>query len=429
MREPQGRTDESAKFSSRHPEESFMHRRDWLKLSALLALGTPLVRANDDRAEGSGLRCGIDVLALNNFDLLRGSNVGLITNHTGVDRNGQRTIDHLASAPNVKLIRLFSPEHGATGELDQAKIGDTRDAPTGLPTASLYGETRKPTAEMLQGLDTLVFDIQDIGVRFYTYLSTMKEAMLVAAERGLRLVVLDRPNPIGGELVEGPMIDADKLSFVGCHSLPVRHGMTLGELAKLIQAESAPKLKLEVVPVEGWRRAEHWDATGLVWINPSPNMRRLTAAQLYPGVGMLETTNVSVGRGTDTPFELFGAPWVKPADLAATLNANLSPGVVFYPRYFTPTSSVFANERCGGVSIEITDRPALRPVALGLTLAHSLRKLYPNNWEPKRYIRLMGNAELQSALESGAPVKELSELANVGVQEFRARRQQHLLYT
>jgi uncharacterized protein YbbC (DUF1343 family) len=405
-----------------------MQRRDWLKLSALFAVGSPFTVAAEQKSRSGDVRCGINVLARDNFTLLHGAKVGLITNHTGVDRNGQRTIDLLASAPNVKLVRLFSPEHGATGELDQAKIGDARDAATNLPIASLYGETRRPTAEMLTGLDTLVFDIQDIGVRFYTYLSTMKEAMLVAADRGLRLVVLDRPNPIGGELVEGPMIDADKLSFVGCHSLPVRHGMTLGELAKLIQMESAPTLKLEVVPVEGWRRADHWEATGLVWINPSPNMRRLTAAQLYPGVGMLETTNVSVGRGTDTPFELFGAPWIERMSLAAELNAQPAPGVVFYPRYFTPTSSVFANERCGGVSMEIVDRPALRPVSLGLALAHTLRKLYPNDWEPKRYIRLMGNTQLQSALVKGAPLDELHELANVGVEEFRDRRKQCLMY-
>lgn len=404
-----------------------MQRRDWLKLSALLTMGSRFAGAAETLAK-PGVRSCIDVLARDNFTLLRGAKVGLITNHTGVDRAGKRTIDLLANAPNVKLVRLFSPEHGATGELDQAKIGDARDAATNLPIASLYGETRRPTAEMLAGLDTLVFDIQDIGVRFYTYLSTMKEAMLAAAERGLRLVVLDRPNPIGGELVEGPMIDADKLSFVGCHSLPVRHGMTLGELAKLIQAESAPELKLEVVPVEGWRRAEHWDATGLVWINPSPNMRRLAAAQLYPGVGMLETTNVSVGRGTDTPFEVFGAPWIEPMSLAAELNSQRAPGVVFYPRHFTPSGSVFASESCGGVSIEIVDRPALRPVSLGLTLAHTLRKLYPNEWEPKRYIRLMGNAQLQAALVNGAPQEELHALANVGVQEFRNRRERWLMY-
>jgi uncharacterized protein YbbC (DUF1343 family) len=265
----------------------------------------------------------------------------------------------------VQLAALFSPEHGFEGKLDVSKIGDTKDVSTGLKVHSLYGETRRPTAEMLADIDTVVFDIQDIGARFYTYVSTMGEAMQAAAESKKRFVVLDRPNPIGGIAVAGPMLDRGKESFVGFHRLPVRHGMTIGELARLFKAELKLDLELEVIACEGWQRGDLWDATGLAWINPSPNMRSLTQALLYPGIGLLETTNLSVGRGTDTPFEVIGAPWLDGRKLAAALASRNIPGVTFVPVAFTPASSKFAEKPCGGVNIIITDRERFEPLRTG----------------------------------------------------------------
>ena len=237
-----------------------------------------------------------------------------MTNHTGRTRDGRTTIDALHGADRVELAALFGPEHGIRGEVDD-KVSDGRDSHTGLPVYSLYGAREKPTPEQTQGLDTLVFDIQDVGCRFYTYISTLGLVMEAASEQKLRVVVLDRPNPITGTRVEGPLADPDKLSFTACHPIPVRHGMTAGELARLFRAERGLVCPLEVVPCEGWRRGDWYDATGLLWVNPSPNMRSLTAATLYPGVGLLEMTNLSVGRGTDTPFEVVGAPYITPRPL------------------------------------------------------------------------------------------------------------------
>src|SRR5581483_4665277 len=279
--------------------------------------------------------CGIDVLQRDSFAPLRGRSVGLITNHTGLNRKGMATADLLRAAPEVRLRALFGPEHGIRGALD-TKISDSKDKATGLPVYSLYGERTRPTAAQLAGLDTLVFDIQDIGTRFYTYISTLGLCLEAAAEHSLRFVVLDRPNPLGGLDVEGPLADPDQLSFTAYHPIPIRHGLTVGEMARLFQAEKRIGADLHVVPVEGWRRADFWDATNLTWVNPSPNMRSLTGALLYPGIGLLETTNVSVGRGTDTPFEIIGAPWLDGRLLAAELNARDLPGVRFVPVRFTP---------------------------------------------------------------------------------------------
>ena len=256
------------------------------------------------------VQTGLDRLEQEAWRPLRGQRVGLITNHTGIDAQGRTNVERLRRAPEVNLVALFSPEHGLAGQLDQAKIDDSTDQASGLRVLSLYGETRKPTAEQLALVDTLVFDIQDIGTRFYTYISTMGLAMQAAAEHGKRLVVLDRPNPINGTHVEGPVLDDGRQSFVGFHTLPVRHGMTVGELARMFQAEMGWEVDLHVVPMSGWRRGEYFDETGLLWVDPSPNMRNLNQAILYPGIGLLETTNLSVGRGTDTPFERIGAPWL-----------------------------------------------------------------------------------------------------------------------
>jgi uncharacterized protein YbbC (DUF1343 family)/CubicO group peptidase (beta-lactamase class C family) len=371
---------------------------------------------------------GIDVLHRDNFRQLKGRHVGLITNHTGLARDGKRTIDLLKDADGVKLVALFSPEHGIVGALDRDGIANTKDEATGLPVYSLYGETRKPTKEQLKDIDTLVFDIQDVGARFYTYMSTMAWAMEAAAENDLHYVVLDRPNPIGGVAVAGPVADKDRESFVGFHTLPVRHGMTVGELAKMYRAEKKLNVDLDVIQCESWRRGEYWDATGLMWVNPSPNMRSLTEAVLYPGIGLLETTNISVGRGTDTPFEVLGAPWIDAKELAARLNAAGLAGVSFVPIEFTPTSSKYANEQCRGVNITVVDRNAIQPVAVGLQIAVTLHKLYPDKWELTAMDRLLINKEVLAAIGDGDGLQDLQELYQPKLDDFLKRREKYLLY-
>jgi uncharacterized protein YbbC (DUF1343 family) len=376
---------------------------------------------------------GIDVLERDGYRHLVNRKVGLITNHTGRNREGKTTVELLHEAPNVDLVALFSPEHGFEGKLDVSRVGDAQDEATGLKIYSLYGETRKPTKSMLAELDTLVFDIQDIGARFYTYISTMGEAMQAAADHStddkkIRFVVLDRPNPIGGVAVAGPMLDPGRESFVGWHRLPVRHGMTIGELALLLKDERKLDLDLVVVECEGWQRGDLWDATGLTWVNPSPNMRSLTQALLYPGIGLLETTNVSVGRGTDTPFEVVGAPWIDGRKLAAELRAAKLPGVTFVPVEFQPTSSKFEGKPCGGINIVVTDRARFEPLGTGFAVAAALRKLYPDDWEPRAYRRLLGNERTLEALLGGQPSSEIETVAREGVADFLRRRQRHLLY-
>jgi len=282
---------------------------------------------------------GIDVLEREEFKTIAGLRIGLVTNHTGQDRYGRQTIDVLHRASNVQLVALFSPEHGIRGVADE-KVSDTKDESTGLPIYSLYGDTRRPTADQMKNIDAFVFDIQDIGTRFYTYISTLGYVMEEAAKGQKPVIVLDRPNPIGGLDVEGPIADADKFSFTAYYSIPVRHGLTIGELAQLFNADKKLRCDLRVVKMDGWQRAMWFDATSLTWVNPSPNMRSLTQATLYPGIGLLETSNLSVGRGTDTPFEVVGAPWIDPQELAQALNARNIPGVRFVPLRFTPRASV-----------------------------------------------------------------------------------------
>lgn len=369
---------------------------------------------------------GIDVLVRDRFSPLKGRRVGLITNQTGVDRQGRTTIDLLKHAEGVELVALFSPEHGLAGKLDVARIDDSRAEQ--LPVYSLYGNRQKPSAEQLRGLDTLVFDIQDVGSRFYTYISTLGKALEAAAEHDLRFVVLDRPNPINGVDVAGPMLQPGKESFVGYHVLPVRHGMTVGELAGLFNAEKKLGAELQVIKVEGWRRSDYFDATGLAWVNPSPNLRGLTEALIYPGVGLLETTNLSVGRGTDTPFELIGAPWLDGRRLARELNHAGLQGVRFVPVSFTPQSSKFAGELCGGINLLVTDRDVFEPLRTGLEIAACLRRLYADFWEISGYGRLLANDDVLGQLKSGTSAREIEKSCKPHLDEFRARRGRFLLY-
>jgi uncharacterized protein YbbC (DUF1343 family) len=383
---------------------------------------TPAVSASADVLNG------IDVLQQDNFASLKGRRIGLITNQTGLNRDGVSTVRLLHEAPDVKLVTLFSPEHGLEGKLDIPKIADQQDSTTGLKVFSLYGETRTPTKDSLQNIDTLVFDIQDIGCRFYTYVSTMGNAMKAAGEHGIRFVVLDRVNPIGGVGVEGPILDDGTQSFVGYHTLPVRHGMTAGELARMFQTEMGLKVDLQVVPVKGWNRSDLFDSTGLTWTNPSPNMRCLTQALLYPGVGLLEMTNLSVGRGTDTPFEVIGAPWIRERELAAHLNAAGLPGVRFVPVRFTPESTKFAGESCGGVNIIVTQRDLLNPLRTGIQLMCSLHSLYPDQWETKNLNRLLSSEKVRDAVLSDKTASDIEALWADELAAFQTRRRAFLMY-
>src|SRR5690606_18035167 len=319
-----------------------------LSRSGLSALFLCLIAVAASRGEAV-VMTGIDILVRDGFAPLAGQRVALISNHTGRDRNGRSTARLLHEAENVELARIFSPEHGYEGNLDTELVADGVDRGTGVPVLSLYGEVRRPTGDMLEGIDAIVFDIQDIGARFYTYISTMGHAMQAAADHGIRFFVLDRPNPINGVDVAGPVLDDGKQSFVGFHRIAVRHGMTVGELARLFKAELGIDVDLQVIAMEDWRRGDFFDATALPWVNPSPNIRNLTAAILYPGIGLLETTNLSVGRGTETPFEIIGAPWLDGTALAARLNGAALPGVAFEPVEFVPDSSMFQGETCRGV--------------------------------------------------------------------------------
>ena len=370
---------------------------------------------------------GIDVLEAENFQELAGLRIGLITNHSGLDSKGRRTIDLLRKAPGIRLVAIFSPEHGLFGKADE-RVPSTTDPESGLPVYSLYGETLRPTDAMLQGLDALVFDIQDAGVRFYTFITTLGYAMEAAAKKGMQFFILDRPNPITGESVEGPMLDADLISFVAYFPLPVRHGMTVGELAEIVNREERLGLKLHVVKMRNWRRSEWFDETGLKWINPSPNLRNLTEATLYPGVGMIEGANVSVGRGTDTPFEVVGAPWIDAAKLAEYLNSRKIQGARFVPLDFTPSSNKFEGEVCHGVSIILLDRQALDSPELGAELAAALYKLFPKDFELDKTLALVGSRQVLEGIRAGGDPRTLALHWEVQLEKFRKIRERSLLY-
>ncbi len=374
------------------------------------------------------VKCGIDVLIERDFEGLKGKRVGLVTNHTGLTRDGRSTIDALFEAEEVELVALFSPEHGIRGQLD-TKVDDSTDEQTGLPIFSLYGESRKPTPTSLEGVEALVYDIQDIGTRFYTYISTLGLVMEAAKEQAIPIIVLDRPNPIGGLMVAGPIRDEQYASFIAFHEIPLIHGMTVGELAQMFNVEREIDADLIVIPCEGWQRADQYDQTGLLWVNPSPNMRSLTQALLYPGVGLLEATNLATGRGTDTPFERVGAPWIDPRDFAKTLNEKRLPGLRFLPIRFSPTERQYTGEDCGGVFIMITNRQALDPVGLGLALASSLRELYPGDWKPEGLKRFIANDDAFDALMAGNSSEEVCQGWAEGLKTFRERRDQYLIYS
>ncbi len=388
-------------------------------------------------ARNGMVKTGIDVLEETKFAALhpaRGGaprSIGLVTNQTGADSEGRRTIDVLAKVPGISLDAIFSPEHGVTGTLDTTDIRNAKDAATGVAVYSVYGASdaaRRPPMDILKRLDAVVIDLADAGVRFYTYEATVGYFLEAAAKAGVEVIVLDRPNPITGSFVQGPVSDNGQEKFTNYFPDPVRHGMTLGELAKMFDAERHIGAKLDVVATEGWQRGDWFDSTGLAWVNPSPNLRSLTEATLYPGVALIEGTNVSVGRGTDTPFEVVGAPWIKSRELAAYLNAREIQSVRFVPVTFTPSASSFAGERCEGVNLIVLDRNTLDSPELGIELASALHKLYPNDFKLERMADLLVNQAVFDAIGAGEDPRRIGEDWQEGLEEFVRLREKYLLY-
>jgi uncharacterized protein YbbC (DUF1343 family) len=374
---------------------------------------------------------GIDVLEAQDFAPLKGKQVGLITNQTGVNSSGRSTADLLFRAPGVKLIALFSPEHGirGTGAHGQA-MGDAIDPRTRLPVYSLYGATQKPTSDMLNAIDVLVFDMQDVGARFYTYLTTMGLAMEAAAQRHIGFLVLDRPNPAGGAVVEGQILDWRIRHFTAYFSVPVRHGLTAGEFAKWYSQAAGLKLDLAVVPAEGWRRSMLWEDTGLSFVPPSPNIRTPQAALLYSGIGMFEATNLSVGRGTDAPFEMVGAPWMKGEEMTKRLAALALPGVTVSSTSFTPTEDLYTGQRCSGVAFQVTDAALVRPVDWFVQIALLLRETSPKDFKPRwdEVARVTGSRDFESMYKAGKAAGDILAVFHKSAEQFAKDRQPYLLY-
>jgi uncharacterized protein YbbC (DUF1343 family) len=410
--------------------------QDKLRMAAITGYNELIPASRRVAARNGDVKAGIDVLEAHDFRELRANashpvRVGLVTNQTGIDARGIRTADILVRASGVKLAAIFSPEHGIAGKLDTTAMGNSTDEATGVPIFGVYGDTdakRRPSVAALEGLDEIVFDIQDVGVRFYTYESTLGYFLEAAAKTGKEIVILDRPNPIGGAYVQGPVADPGRESFVGYWQTPVRHGMTMGELAKMFNVERGLNAKLTVVPMQGWIRGDWFDSTGELWVNPSPNMRNLTAAALYPGIGMIEASNISVGRGTDTPFELVGAPWVKSKDLARVLNARAIAGVRFIPTEFTPDNSIYAHEKCGGVQIVVTDRNALDGPELGIEVAAAMQSLFPDDYKVAGVDTLMLNKASLDAIVAGQDPRRIAEQWRESLERFETLRAKYLIY-
>jgi uncharacterized protein YbbC (DUF1343 family) len=397
-------------------------------LVGLLLVGLVLAHAASKHSgHAARVQTGLDVLESQKFAPLRGKHVGLITNHTGLDSQGRSTVELLSHAPSVQLVALFSPEHGLAGRNNE-RVSSSKDPSTGLPVHSLYGETVRPTDEMMEGIDALVFDIQDAGVRFYTYTVTMAYCMEEAAKRRIPFFVLDRPNPLGGEIVEGPMLDADKTNFVAYFPSPVRYALTIGELAQLFNAENHIGADLHVISMKNWHRNYFFESTGIKWIPPSPNLRTIKGSILYPGIEILQNAGVSVGRGTETPFEEFGAPWLNGDEVAAALNARNLPGLHFAGKPFIPIAGLYGGQRCGGVAVRVTDRAKVRSMRTGLEIAAILQKFYPNQFDVSKLLELVGNSDTVQQLQAGlAPEKIVASWSN-RLADFEQIRRKYFLY-
>jgi len=409
--------------------------KDQARLKSITGYNEAQTAVRRVAARNGSVQTGIDVLERNNFDPVRGvsgkKKIGLLTNQTGLDSQGRRTIDVLAHADGISLDAIFSPEHGVTGTLDTTDVGNMKDAATGIPVYSVYGATdaaRRPSPDVLKQFDAIVVDIQDAGVRFYTYETTLGYFLEGAAKAGVEVFVLDRPDPVTGSFVQGPMPDPGRESFVSYGAVPVRHGMTMGELAKMYNSERNINAKLTIIPIEGWMRGDWFDSTALGWVNPSPNLRSLTEATLYPGVALVEGTNVSVGRGTETPFELLGAPWIHGRELAQYLNAREISGVRFVPVSFTPNASNYAGQKCEGVNIVVVERNAFDAPELGIELASALHKLYPEQFHMERMIELLLNQRVYDALTHGVDPRRIAEDWREPLERFQEFRQKYLIY-
>jgi uncharacterized protein YbbC (DUF1343 family) len=384
-------------------------------------------------APSTGVLAGIDVLEADGFRPLKGLRIGLITNQTGVDRLGRSTAEILAQAPGVRLRALFSPEHGLQGTLEEPSVPtDIYRLPDGedIPVFSLYGDTKTPTTQMLAGLDALVFDVQDIGARFYTYAATLALAMEAAAAHDLDFFVLDRPNPINGEAVAGPVLDDGLRHFTAYLPVPVRHGMTIGELARLHNMSGRVGARLQVVPMRGWSRSLWFDQTGLRWIIPSPNMPNLEAASLYPGIGCFEASNISVGRGTPVPFRWIGAPWMNAEAVLKRLRKAKLKGYSFETASFRPSKSVFKGKKCRGIRIRVRDREAADPLALFAHLVCALRDIHPLEFgiRPEEMTRMAGTARFADLYRSGAQPASMILMFRSDAARFKAWRAPFLLY-
>lgn len=400
---------------------------------------------------------GIEVLVSERMDLIRGKNVGLITNPSGVDGRLNSTISILRRIPGLKLVALYAPEHGVRGDAQAGEyVPFYFDSKYGLPVFSLYGPSQKPQPDMLKdidefmrsfdttaedksvppemtrAIDVLVFDIQDVGTRVYTYAATMAYAMQTCAESGVEFIVLDRPNPINGRVLEGPVLEYPEFSsFIGLYPVPLRPGMTIGEMARLINDRFLEKkAKLTIVPMKGWKRDMWYEETGLPWATPSPNMPTVDTAVVYPGQVLIEGTNVSEGRGTTHPFEYFGAPWIDGYELTARLNALRLPGVTFREQWFSPTFSKFRGERCGGCQIHVTDRNVFRPVRTSLHIISVLREMYPDRFafHDDYFDKVCGTSTVRKALLGGIVADAIVREFEKGLQEFEALRKPYLLY-
>lgn len=388
---------------------------------------SPFPMQEVERRAHSDLQTGIDVLSAENFASLKGLRVGLITNHTGVSSSGRQTLDLIYNVKGITLAAVFSPEHGLYGTADN-KIASASESIAGLPVYSLYGDVLKPTMRMLDGLDALVFDIQDAGARFYTYITTMGYAMEAAAEKGIAFYVLDRPNPVTASVVQGPVLDKDMRSFTGYFPLPVRHGMTVGEMAEMFNNEYKIHADLHVIKMNGYNRTDWYDKTGLQWINPSPNLRSLTAAALYPGVALAEGANVSVGRGTGTPFEIVGAPWINGEKLSAYLNSRNIQGVSFMPLDFIPSGNPFKNKKCSGVRIVLTDRETLDSASLGIEVISALHKLYPKDFQIDKTLDIIGSRDILQKIRDGRDPRDIVQGWQKQLGQFLELRSKYLLY-
>jgi uncharacterized protein YbbC (DUF1343 family) len=387
------------------------------------------------------VKIGLDILLESKLDLLQGSRVGLIVNPASINSRFEHAADLFHRHPRINLTALFGPQHGIRGETQDNMIEwrTFRDKRTGLPAYSLYGETRKPTSEMLAAVDVLVFDIPDVGTRVYTFIYTMALAMAAARESGKRFIVLDRPNPLNGVRIEGNILESEFQSFVGMFPIPMRHGMTIGELALMFNREFGIGCELEVVKMEGWRREMWHEETKLPWVMPSPNMPTVDTAVVYPGSVMFEGTNVSEGRGTTRPFEIIGAPYIDPRELIDELEKDNLPGIVFRPLHFEPTFHKYSGELSGGIQIHVIDHNAFKPVITGVAIIGAIRRLYPDPFEwkqpPYEYVYdklpfdvINGSSRLRDQIESATPPPEIEESWRVGLSQFAGRRETYLLY-